>query len=186
MPSDPARRTRLVWQCRAVPALSALLPSTPASPGPDCAQLLPGCCDSPARRSCTSFGSQRLTAHRRLVAHVVGDIGPKDPLQMSAAEHQRPVQALGPDGPDPSFSEGVRPRRPDRGEDDLDAVACEHRVEAGGVLCVPVPDQKPEGSPASEVERQVPRLLGDPGEAGFLVAPARWTRLVRSSITKNT
>jgi 5'-deoxynucleotidase YfbR-like HD superfamily hydrolase len=94
---------------------------------------------------------------------VVGDIGPKGPLQMSAAEHQRPVQALGPDGPDPSFSEGVRSRRLDRGEDDLDAVACEHRVEAGGVLCVAVPDQKPEGSPASEVERQVPRLLGDPG-----------------------
>ncbi len=63
MPSDPARRTRLAWQCRAVPALSALLPSHPASPGPDCAQLLPGCCDSPARRTRTSFGSQRLTAH---------------------------------------------------------------------------------------------------------------------------
>jgi hypothetical protein len=69
MPSDLARRTRLVWQCRAVPALSALLPSHPASPEPDCAQLLPGCCDSPARRTCTSFGSQRLTAHKRLMAH---------------------------------------------------------------------------------------------------------------------
>jgi len=65
---------------------------------------------------------------------VVGDVGPKDPLQMSAAEHERPVEALGPDGPDPSFGEGVRPWSPDRGEDDLDAVACEHRVEAGGVL----------------------------------------------------
>jgi hypothetical protein len=39
---------------------------------------------------------------------VVGDIGPKDPLQMSAAKHQRPVQALGPDGPDPSFGDGAR------------------------------------------------------------------------------
>jgi hypothetical protein len=38
-------------------------PPSPASPGSGCAQLLPGCCDSPARRSCTSFGPRRLTAH---------------------------------------------------------------------------------------------------------------------------
>jgi hypothetical protein len=69
IPSDPARRTQPVWQCQAVPALSALLPTRPASPESGCAQLLPGCCGSPARRSPTSFGSQRLTAHRRLVAH---------------------------------------------------------------------------------------------------------------------
>jgi hypothetical protein len=53
---------------------------------------------------------------------------------MSAAQHALPVEALGPDGPDPSFGEEIRPRSGDRGEDDLGAVACEHRVEAGGVL----------------------------------------------------
>src|SRR4051812_4184272 len=44
-------------------------PPSPASPGSGCAQLLPGCCDNPARRTPTSFGTRRLTAHRRLVAH---------------------------------------------------------------------------------------------------------------------
>jgi hypothetical protein len=32
-------------------------PPSPASPGSDCAQLPLNCCDSPARRSCTSFDS---------------------------------------------------------------------------------------------------------------------------------
>src|SRR2546429_4341297 len=93
---------------------------------------------------------------------VVGHVGPKDLFQMSAAEDERPVQALGPDGPDPSFGEGVRPGSPDRGEDDLDAVACEHRVEAGGVLRVPVPYEEPEGSVSGEVEGEVPPVLGYP------------------------
>ena len=44
-------------------------PPSPASPGSGCAQLLPGYCDNPARRTPTSFGTRRLTAHRRLVAH---------------------------------------------------------------------------------------------------------------------
>jgi hypothetical protein len=65
---------------------------------------------------------------------VVGDVDPKNPLQMSAGEHERPVEALGPDGPDPSFGEGIRPRSPDRSEDDLDAIGGEDRVESGGVL----------------------------------------------------
>jgi hypothetical protein len=49
-------------------------PPSPASPGSGCAQLLPGCCDNPARRTSTSFGTRRLTAHKRLVAHVL--LGP--------------------------------------------------------------------------------------------------------------
>ncbi|ABW12104.1 hypothetical protein Franean1_2678 [Parafrankia sp. EAN1pec] len=36
-----------------------------------CVQLQPDRCDDPARRSCTSFDPQRLTAHKRLVAHFV-------------------------------------------------------------------------------------------------------------------
>jgi hypothetical protein len=69
MPSGLACRTRTIWQSWHVPALSALLPPSPAPPGSGCAQLLPGRCDSPARRPSTSFDSQRLTAHQRLVAH---------------------------------------------------------------------------------------------------------------------
>jgi hypothetical protein len=59
-PSGSASPSRLCQRC---------FPPSPASPGSDCAQLLPGCCDNPARRTRTSFGFQRLTAHQRLVAH---------------------------------------------------------------------------------------------------------------------
>jgi hypothetical protein len=121
-----------------------------------------------------------------LLGVVVGSVDPKNPLQMSAAEHERPVEALGPDGPDPSFGEGVRPRSPDRGVDDLDALGCEHRVEAGGVLRVLVPDQEPEDAAAGEVEGQVPPCWVTQAASGFLVAPATWTRLVWSSITKTS
>jgi len=59
-PSGSTKPSRLCRRC---------FPPSPASPGSGCAQLPPGCCDSPARRSRTSFDSQRLTAHPRLVAH---------------------------------------------------------------------------------------------------------------------
>jgi hypothetical protein len=59
-PSGSTEPSRLCQRC---------LPPSPTSPGSGCAQLLPGCCDNPARRTPTSFGSRRLTAHRRLVAH---------------------------------------------------------------------------------------------------------------------
>src|SRR4051794_40632545 len=38
-PSHPARRTRIIWQCWPVPALSGLLPPTPAPSGAGCPQL---------------------------------------------------------------------------------------------------------------------------------------------------
>jgi hypothetical protein len=59
-PSGSTRQSRLCQRC---------FPPSLASPGSGCAQLPPGCCDNPARRSHTSFGPQRLTAHQRLVAH---------------------------------------------------------------------------------------------------------------------
>jgi hypothetical protein len=73
-PSGSTRPSRLCQRC---------FPPSPASPGSDCAQLLPNCCDSPARRSCTSFDSQRLTAHQRLVAHT-------DRRHMTGDHHGRP------------------------------------------------------------------------------------------------
>jgi hypothetical protein len=41
---------------------------------------------------------------------VVGGVGAEQPLQVAAAEHEHPVQALGPDRADPPLGEGVRPR----------------------------------------------------------------------------
>jgi hypothetical protein len=69
-PSGSTQPSRLCQRC---------FPPSPASPGSGCAQLLPGCCDSQARRTSTSFGSQRLTAHQRLVAH-----GLSPPLESTA------------------------------------------------------------------------------------------------------
>ena len=41
---------------------------------------------------------------------VVGGVGPEDLLQVAAAEHEHPVQALGPDRANPSLGERVRSR----------------------------------------------------------------------------
>src|SRR5262249_4124579 len=46
-PSGSTRPSRLCQRC---------FPPSPASPGSGCAQLLPGSCDNPARRTHTSFG----------------------------------------------------------------------------------------------------------------------------------
>jgi hypothetical protein len=61
---------------------------------------------------------------------------------MTSTEDERPVQALGPDGAHPSLGGGVGPRSPERGEDDLDAVARKDRIEAPRVLGVPIPEEE--------------------------------------------
>jgi hypothetical protein len=44
------RRARTIWQYWHVPALSGLLPPSPAPPGSGCSQLLPGRCDDPTAK----------------------------------------------------------------------------------------------------------------------------------------
>jgi hypothetical protein len=61
---------------------------------------------------------------------VVGDVFAERPVEMTPTEYERPVKAFTSDGADPSFGEGVRSRSADRGEDGLDAVRGEDRVEA--------------------------------------------------------
>jgi hypothetical protein len=41
---------------------------------------------------------------------VVSGVDPEDPLEVTPAEHEHPVEALGPHRPDPSLGERVRPR----------------------------------------------------------------------------
>ncbi len=53
-PSDLACRTRPVWQYQTVPALSGLLPPSPAFPGSGCPQLRHAAATTPRRRSLTS------------------------------------------------------------------------------------------------------------------------------------
>jgi hypothetical protein len=68
IPSDLARRTQPVWQYQAVPALSALLPTLPGVSRIRLRSASTGLLQQPSERHCTSFNTERLTAHRRLVA----------------------------------------------------------------------------------------------------------------------
>jgi hypothetical protein len=57
---------------------------------------------------------------------------------------QQVIEAFSAQRTDPSFGDGVRPWRSDRGADDGDVGAGEDRVEGGGELAVPIADQEPE------------------------------------------
>ena len=97
---------------------------------------------------------------------VVSDVFAERPVEMMPTEDERPVKAFTSDGADPSFGEGVRPRSADRGEDGLDAVRGEDRVEAPRVLGVSVPDQVAKPSPPWQVPREVAGSLRDPAGVG--------------------
>jgi len=55
---------------------------------------------------------------------------------------QQPVGALGSDAMDKAFRERVRPRRPRRSLDHLNALGDEHRVEGPAELGVSIPNQE--------------------------------------------
>jgi hypothetical protein len=65
----------------------------------------------------------------RAMAVVVLHVGPEHAVEMPASEDEHPVQALRPDGSDPSLGEGVRVRSADRGEDHLGSFRAEDLVE---------------------------------------------------------
>jgi len=114
----------------------------------------------------------------------------KHPLQVTATNHERPVEAFAPNGPHPALGEGIRLRGSKRGEHDADAVGREDGVEAPRVLGVAVADQEPE-RPRSDrsQERLRERLRAfwvTHAVSGCLVAAAAWTCLVQTSMTKHT
>jgi hypothetical protein len=73
---------------------------------------------------------------------VVDDEDAKDTLEMAPVHDQQPVEALGADGADEALRNGVRSRCADRCADDLDALACEDRVEVACEFAVAVADLK--------------------------------------------
>ena len=86
---------------------------------------------------------------------------------MARSGDQEVVEAFAAQGADPAFRDRVRSRCSDRGADDADVGAGEHRVEGGGELAVAVADQEPEPvGVVAEVHEQVAGLLGDPGPGG--------------------
>jgi hypothetical protein len=92
----------------------------------------------------------------------------QDTLQMQPAEDQHVVKALPSYGAHPSLRERVRPRCPDGGLHDAEALGPKDLVERSGELGVSIPEQD---VPVLQLlrDRQVPSLLGDPGGVG----PAR-------------
>jgi hypothetical protein len=75
---------------------------------------------------------------------VVSGVGPEDPLEVTPPKHEHPVHTLGPRRADPSLSERVRPRCPDRRPDDVHSFCPEDLIEGPGELRVPVPNQEPD------------------------------------------
>jgi hypothetical protein len=66
-----ARRTRTIWQYWPFPAVSVLLPPSPAPPGSGCPQLhRPAARGSAAKAFSPPLDPQRLTAHPRPTAHL--------------------------------------------------------------------------------------------------------------------
>jgi hypothetical protein len=63
---------------------------------------------------------------------------------VSLVDDQDPVEEFAADGADEAFGDRVRPRRAHRCLGDLDIDDCEHGVECGSELAVPVADEEPE------------------------------------------
>ena len=77
---------------------------------------------------------------------------------MSATVDQDVVEALAAHGPHEPLRERIRPRCADRGSDDADALAAEHRIEGSAELGVSVAQENP-NTRQPLVDREVPRLL---------------------------
>jgi hypothetical protein len=93
---------------------------------------------------------------------VIGVLGQYS-LEMPAPEDQHPVEHLAANGADPPLRVGIRPRRPHRRAQHLDALGGKHRIERGGELGIPIPDQEPEPPDAVvKTHEQVAGLLGHP------------------------
>jgi hypothetical protein len=144
--------------------------STPAGAGSLAAVSTP--------RPMPRCGRGRVVVHR-----VVG----QHPLEVTPVEHQDRVQALSPHGAHPALRAGVGLRRPRRNPHYLNTGRGAHRVEAGGELAVPIPDEQAEPtSVLVDVPQQIAGRLGNPSASGWAVTPVRCTRRRSSSITKNT
>lgn len=117
---------------------------------------------------------------------VVGDVLAEDVLEVTPTENERPVQALPPDGPHPTLGEGVRSRRPERGEDDPMPSAAKTASKLLVYLESRSRMRRRNGPRPVRSKERFRACWVTQAEWGCLVAPAMWTRLVWTSITKNT
>lgn len=82
------------------------------------------------------------------VSVVVAEVGVQETHEMTAVEHDGPIEALGPDGLDPPLRKSVGLRRPDRGQDHPCTLSREYLVEGASELRIPVANEEAHGRPA--------------------------------------
>ncbi len=82
---------------------------------------------------------------------------------MRPVDDKHPIQTLAANAAHPAFSDRVRPRRPNRTAQDVDADRGAYRIERSGELRVAVTDQKPQTVHATiKFHQQIPDLLNHP------------------------
>ena len=104
----------------------------------------------------------------RPVRVVVSEEDAEHVLEVAAVQDQEPVEALSAGSADEALGDRVRLRCAHRGLDDLDAFACEDRIEAARELGVAVADQEAKTRwLLLEPPGELTSLLGDPGASRF-------------------
>src|SRR6266568_1448691 len=99
---------------------------------------------------------------------LVPDVDPQDLLEVTAADDQQPIKALGADGPHPSLRIGVGVGRLHRRDQHLGVFRAEHVIEPAAELRVTIADQEAHAaSLVLQAQQQVACLLGDPGGVGI-------------------
>src|SRR5215218_270875 len=134
-------------------------------------------------------GIRRLQPERPVWAMgvVVLDVDPQHLLEVSSPGDQQPVQALGPDRPDPAFGVGVGVGRLYRRDQYLGAVRTEDVVEGPGELRIPIANKEAHSSaPLASTRRRLRACWATQAPSGWAVTPAKWTRRVPSSMKNNT
>src|SRR6266508_1437259 len=114
----------------------------------------------------TGGGIARSQAQRSVwaVLVVVLGVAQQDLLEVTAADDQQPVKALGADGPHPPIRNGVGVGRLHSCDQQLGALRAEHVVEPAAELRVTIAKQEPQASVCVlQAQQEVAGLLGDPG-----------------------
>jgi hypothetical protein len=121
----------------------------------------------------------------RPLAVVVVDVDSQHAFEVTAVQDQQPVKTLGAHGPDETFGDRVRLRRPERRLHDADAFAARDLVGGAAVLAVAVMNQESDAL-VEEVETEVARLRVTQAPVGFMVQPASQTRRLACVTKKRT
>jgi hypothetical protein len=107
-------------------------------------------------------GREQLESAVWPVLVVVAPADAEHVLEMAAAEDEDAVEALGANGADPAFGEGIRVRRLDRRADHSDPFRPEDLIERAAESRVAIMDEEAQRLLTLELHGEVARLLGDP------------------------